>query len=132
MAVQAQQDSQSVAGAMQSDIPPPKQSASFPTATFLVSQELQLRIERAINTRNPLLERLAVHWFNHFTVSASSGFVGMFVGSYDREAIRPHLLGRFETMLNAAVLHPAMLFYLGNRNSVGQPRASGKAMASGD
>jgi uncharacterized protein (DUF1800 family) len=98
---------------------PLKPSPSIPTAAGMVSHEMQQRIERALETRTPLIERLALHWFNHFTVSASTGFVGMFAGAYDREAIRPHLLGRFEAMLSATALHPAMLFYLDNRSSVG-------------
>jgi uncharacterized protein (DUF1800 family) len=40
-------------------------------------------------------------------------------GAYEREAIRPHVLGRFSDMLIAVERHPAMLIYLDNQLSVG-------------
>ena len=40
-------------------------------------------------------------------------------GAYEREAIRPHVLGRFADMLLAADGHPAMLLYLDNTVSMG-------------
>jgi len=40
-----------------------------------------------------------------------------FVGAFEREAIRPHVLGRFGDMLLAVARHPAMLFYLDNARS---------------
>jgi uncharacterized protein (DUF1800 family) len=58
-------------------------------------------------------------WADHFTASAAAGFVGYLSEAYEREAIRPYLEGRFADMAKAAVLHPAMLFYLDNRNSTG-------------
>jgi uncharacterized protein (DUF1800 family) len=67
---------------------------------------------------------------DHFTASAGTGFVGYFTGGMEREAIRPHLFGRFEAMATAAILHPAMLFYLDNRNSIG-PRSPAGLRARG-
>ena len=53
-------------------------------------------------------------WFNHFNVFVNDGFVRYSISSYERDAIRPHVLGRFRDLLGAAALHPAMLFYLDN------------------
>ncbi len=39
--------------------------------------------------------------------------------SYERDAIRPHVLGKFEDLLVATAKSPAMLFYLDNWLSVG-------------
>jgi uncharacterized protein (DUF1800 family) len=52
-------------------------------------------------------------------------------GAYEREAIRPHVLGRFEDMLFAAESHPAMLAYLDNARSIGPDSSAGKASGKG-
>ena len=41
------------------------------------------------------------------------------VGPFEREAIRPHVFGRFEDMLVASSSHPGMLLYLDQAQSVG-------------
>ena len=46
-------------------------------------------------------------------------------GGYEREAIRPHVLGRFADMLQASAGHPAMLFYLDNSRSIGPNSVAG-------
>jgi hypothetical protein len=46
-------------------------------------------------------------------------------GAYEREAIRPHVLGRFGDMLLAAEGHPAMLLYLDNARSIGPDSVAG-------
>jgi uncharacterized protein (DUF1800 family) len=46
-------------------------------------------------------------------------------GAYEREAIRPHVLGRFVDMLLAAEGHPAMLVYLDNVQSMGPGSVAG-------
>jgi uncharacterized protein (DUF1800 family) len=46
-------------------------------------------------------------------------------GPYEREAIRPHVLGRFRDMLRAVEAHPAMLFYLDNARSIGPNSVAG-------
>ena len=53
-------------------------------------------------------------WFNHFNVYAQKGAVRWMVPAYEREAIRPHALGRFRDLVLATARHPAMLFYLDN------------------
>ena len=53
-------------------------------------------------------------WFNHFNVYAGKGLTRVFITEYEREAIRPHVLGRFRDLLGATAKSPAMLFYLDN------------------
>lgn len=88
--------------------------------------ELSARIDRAITTENSFLERLVLFWSGHFCVSATKGQVRGLAGGYEREAIRPHVLGRFADMLKASAQHPAMLIYLDNQQSVGPNSQAGK------
>jgi uncharacterized protein (DUF1800 family) len=74
-------------------------------------------------------ERLVAFWANHFTVAR--GKVPYLVGHYVREAIRPHVTGRFEDMLLAVVRHPAMLAYLDNQGSVGPGSRAGQRSRRG-
>lgn len=76
-------------------------------------------------------ERLVLHWANYFTVTAAKGKAGWTVGPFMREAIRPNLGGAFEALLTAAVLHPAMLFYLDNASSVGPKSVVGQKKGTG-
>ena len=55
----------------------------------------------------------------------------MLVGAFEREAIRPHVTGRFHDMLRAVVSHPAMLIYLDNATSVGPDSRAGRARGKG-
>jgi uncharacterized protein (DUF1800 family) len=72
-----------------------------------------------------LLERLVMFWSNHFSVSANKGPVAAIAGAYEREAIRPHVQGRFVDMLLAVERHPAMLIYLDNAQSIGPNSRAG-------
>jgi uncharacterized protein (DUF1800 family) len=68
-----------------------------------------------------------VFWSNHFCISASKGELArMWAGSFEREAIRPHVLGRFGDMLKAVEQHPAMLFFLDNQQSLGPDSRAGQ------
>ncbi len=81
--------------------------------------EAMARVEAAIASERPLLERLVRFWSNHFAVSVNALAVRLMAGERERGAIRPQVLGRFEDLLKAAVLHPAMLAYLDNTASFG-------------
>src|SRR5690606_25671831 len=77
------------------------------------------RLESALTTRAPFVERLVHFWANHFAVSADKvQLVGM-AGLLEFEAIRPNVLGRFGDLLLAAERHPAMLLYLDQAQSIG-------------
>ncbi|WP_421997592.1 DUF1800 domain-containing protein [Reyranella sp.] len=71
-------------------------------------------------------ERLAMFWANHFAVAVNKGGeVRVTAGAFEREAIRPHLFGRFEDMLLAVESHPAMLAFLDNQQSIGPGSRAG-------
>jgi len=72
------------------------------------------KLVRSVHTTNQLEEALADFWFNHFNVNINDGFVRYSIQSYERDAIRPNAMGKFETLLKATAEHPAMLFYLDN------------------
>jgi uncharacterized protein (DUF1800 family) len=85
----------------------------------IVQADQRARLLTAATTARPFAERLALFWANHFTVSMAKASARGLVGAFEREAIRPHIAGRFETLLAAAVKHPAMLRYLDNDQSAG-------------
>ena len=75
------------------------------------------KIVRAVYSDRQLEEVLTDFWFNHFNVYAGKGLTRVFVTEYEREAIRPHVFGRFRDLLGATAKSPAMLFYLDNARS---------------
>jgi uncharacterized protein (DUF1800 family) len=81
--------------------------------------ETTARIREALTTDRPFIERLTYFWTNHFAVSVDKVAVFGLAGSFEREAIRPHVLGSFTDLLLASTRHPAMLLYLDNQISVG-------------
>ena len=74
----------------------------------------QQKVIRAVYSERQLQEVLTDFWFNHFNVDARKGIDRFLLTEYEREAIRPHVLGRFRELLNATAKTPAMLFYLDN------------------
>ena len=88
------------------------------------------RLASALTTSAPFVERLVHFWSNHFAVSADKATVIPLIGTFETEAIRPHVLGRFEDLLLAVEQHPAMLLYLDQAQSIGpdSPAASRLAM----
>src|SRR5438132_2729432 len=88
--------------------------------------EALARLQRAVIADCGFTERLVVFWSNHFCISANKGGPArMWAGSFEREAIRPHVLGRFADMLKAVEQHPAMLFFLDNQQSLGPDSRAG-------
>ena len=85
--------------------------------------DIRARLVTAATTQRPFAERLALFWANHFTVSVGKGSTQGLAGAFEREAIRPHIAGRFADLLYAAVSHPAMLRYLDNQLSAGPQSA---------
>lgn len=89
----------------------------------------EAKVLRAIYSRRQLEQVLVDFWFDHFNVDAGDGIPGWTVNSYEREAIRPHVLGRFEDLLVATARHPAMLDYLDNAYSTRDwPQADGSVV----
>ncbi len=81
--------------------------------------DVQARLRSALRTDRPFAERLVHFWSNHFAVSVDKFALLGIAGSFEREAIRPHVMGSFRDMLLAVETHPAMLLYLDNQQSVG-------------
>lgn len=96
------------------------------TPRLVASEDLkEARIYRGVYSNRQLEEVLVDYWMNHFNVDSTKN-VTMFVpnlghlliGSYERDAIRPYVLGHFKDLLLATARHPAMLYYLDNWESV--------------
>jgi uncharacterized protein (DUF1800 family) len=95
------------------------------TPRQVVSEDLkEAKVFRAIYSNRQLEEVLVDFWFNHFNVDIGKNvarvpnMVHLLIGSYERDAIRPHVLGHFKDLLLATARHPAMLYYLDNWESV--------------
>ncbi|HEX2540068.1 MAG TPA: DUF1800 domain-containing protein [Caldimonas sp.] len=102
--------------------PPPGTTAQQILADHyrdVILADARSRLATAAATRRPFAERLHLFWANHFTVSLLKGSTRGLGGAFERDAIRPHIAGRFETLLAAATTHPAMLRYLDNSQSAG-------------
>ncbi|MCU1334838.1 MAG: hypothetical protein JWO19_419 [Bryobacterales bacterium] len=118
-----------VAGAL-----PPQRLAGFPELRRMglrarqpqqvVSGDLKEgKVLRALYSNRELEEVLVDFWFNHFNVfegknAPPNGSLRMLLASYERDAIRPHVLGKFKDLLLATARHPAMLYYLDNWQSI--------------
>ncbi len=98
---------------------PPEIRQSYVRAGEVLRQDVGLRTNIAVNSDTPLLERMVHFWSNHFSVSAQKPGTHYQVADHEFSAIRPYVLGRFSDMLKAAVLHPAMLLYLDQFQSIG-------------
>jgi uncharacterized protein (DUF1800 family) len=85
----------------------------------VVNELTQAKILRAIYSERQLDEVMTDFWFNHFNVFINKDADRYLLTSYERDAIRPHVLGKFEDLLVATAKSPAMLFYLDNWLSVG-------------
>ncbi len=88
-------------------------------------REAAARIVAATTSEAPFTERLVAFWANHFTVSGIRPAVRGIAGSFEREAIRPNITGRFQDMLLAVARHPAMGIYLDNAFSIGPNSQAG-------
>jgi uncharacterized protein (DUF1800 family) len=91
------------------------------------------KLLRAVYSNRQLDEVLTDFWFNHFNIFLDKGADRYLVTEYERDVIRPHVLGKFKDLLVATAKSPAMLFYLDNWQSVGPdaPQARGKKGARG-
>src|SRR5213080_771491 len=103
---------------------PPPQPLNIIQKTYRA--EALARLQRAMMADCGIIERLVAFWSNHFCISANKGGLArMWAGSFEREAIRPYVLGRFADMLKAVEQHPAMLFFLDNQQSLGPDSRAG-------
>jgi len=98
---------------------PPEYREKLAEGRRLVVDDVALRANLAISSPAPMMERMVHFWANHFSVSVGKPGTQFEVGHHEFAAIRPRVLGRFGDLLKAAVLHPAMLLYLDQFQSVG-------------
>ncbi len=89
-----------------------------------IGELVSAKVWRAVDAENQLREVLADFWFNHFNVSLTKNRARPFVAGFERDAIRPHVLGSFRELLGATAKHPAMLLYLDNAASTAAADAS--------
>jgi uncharacterized protein (DUF1800 family) len=92
---------------------------------------LQRRWQHTVHTPAPVAERWVQFWSNHFCVAATKGNMLGLVWPHELEAIRPHVQGRFVDLLKASTLHPAMLLYLDNAQSIGPDSRAGQRRQRG-
>ena len=90
----------------------------------VLAELAQQKVLRAAYSERQLEEVLVDFWFNHFNVFAGKGATRLYLTEYERDAIRPHVFGRFRELLGATAHSPAMLFYLDNWQSASE-RAEG-------
>lgn len=83
----------------------------------LLGEMMAARLYRAVYGENQLAQVLTDFWYNHFYVSLADPESRSYAPAYERDAIRPHVLGDFRTLLGATAHHPAMLLYLDNARS---------------
>jgi uncharacterized protein (DUF1800 family) len=91
-------------------------AASQPVV-FVNTELIENKLYRAIYSNHQLEEVLVDFWMNHFNVFNGKGVDRVLLTSFERDAIRPYVLGHFKDMLLATARHPAMLFYLDNWQS---------------
>jgi uncharacterized protein (DUF1800 family) len=114
------------------DAPAAVQKAGPGVPQQIYLTEAEARYRAALDARIGLTERLVWFWSNHFCVSADKGGpVRSMCGAFEREAIRPYVLGKFSDMLLAVETHPAMLFYLDNVRSIGPRSIAGVRQGKG-
>ena len=102
--------------------PPPGMTAQQLLAGHyreVIAADARSRLATAAATTRPFAERLQMFWTNHFSISLLKGSTRGLIGAFERDAIRPNIAGRFETLLLASTTHPAMLRYLDNSQSAG-------------
>jgi uncharacterized protein (DUF1800 family) len=97
-------------------------SLPFKTLNEIVNNVMEVKMIRAVYSDRQLAEQLADFWFNHFNVYIYKDLDRWYVIPYERDAIRPHVLGKFRDLLEATAKSPAMLFYLDNVSSA-DPRS---------
>jgi uncharacterized protein (DUF1800 family) len=91
----------------------------------IIEELIAQRLTRDIYSNAQLQEVMADFWFNHFNVFLRKNpATPYYLVSYERDAIRPHALGKFEDLLNSVAHSPAMLLYLDNAGSTGPDSAA--------
>jgi uncharacterized protein (DUF1800 family) len=80
----------------------------------IVAELSMAKMTRAVYSERQLQEMMVDFWYNHFNVYASKGADRWLITEYERDAIRPHAMGKFRDLMGATAKSPAMLFFLDN------------------
>jgi uncharacterized protein (DUF1800 family) len=102
----------------------PEQQEAMRAERVVLAELMQQKVIRAAYSERQLEEVLVDFWFNHFNVFVGKGQTRFYLTAYERDAIRPHVLGRFRDLLGATAHSPAMLFYLDNWQSAAAAEAT--------
>jgi uncharacterized protein (DUF1800 family) len=97
----------------------------------IIAELSMAKVDRAIYSDRQLEAVMEDFWFNHFNVFANKGDDKWLLTSYERDAIRPHAMGKFPDLLIATAKSPAMLFFLDNFLSA-DPAAVARLQAQKD
>jgi uncharacterized protein (DUF1800 family) len=84
------------------------------TPQRIVAELSMAKVTRAVYSERQLDEEMVDFWYNHFNVFAAKGADRWLITSYERDAIRPHAMGKFRDLLEATAKSPAMMFFLDN------------------
>ena len=109
--------------AMAGEVLPPEKRVVFNKA---FRQSVDDRLARSVQSEAPFRERLVQFWSNHFAIDAKSLVVRALAPDFENTAIAPFVGGRFADLLKSALLHPAMLIYLDQVNSIGPNSFAGQ------
>ena len=90
--------------------------------TMANTQLTASRMIRAVESKRQLREVLVDFWSNHFNIDQRKGDSRYYLMAYDRDVIRPHVMGRFRDLLASTAKSPAMLYYLDNFQSSAPPK----------
>jgi uncharacterized protein (DUF1800 family) len=112
--IEARQQRQKNANGAANPADPPAMNPVQQRANSLVLELSEQKLLRAVYSERQLQEVLTDFWFNHFNVDARKGRDRFMITEYERETIRPRVLGTFRDLLEATAKSPAMLFYLDN------------------
>jgi uncharacterized protein (DUF1800 family) len=92
-------------------------SLPFKDQNEIVNEMMEAKMIRAVYSERQLDEQLSDFWFNHFNIFIYKDTDRWYLIPYERDAIRPHVLGKFRDLLEATAKSPAMLYYLDNSSS---------------
>jgi uncharacterized protein (DUF1800 family) len=110
----------------------PEQMEAARTERAVMIELSEQKVLRAAYSERQLNEVMVDFWFNHFNVFAGKGVTRAYLTEYERDTIRPHVLGRFRDLLQATAESPAMLFFLDNWQSSAPEGAATMSARRGD
>ncbi len=91
----------------------------FSSRRQVITELQSSRVARAVASERQLEEVMTDFWENHFNIYAQKGAPEpYYLSDFDRNVIRPNVLGKFRDLIDSVAKSPAMLFYLDNARSM--------------